>query len=133
MVIPKILIVDDSLTVITFQKMMLREEGYELVTAANGKVALEMIKKAPPDLVLLDVMMPEMNGVDCCKQIKADVATKHIPVIMVTTKGNQTMVTSAYAAGCDDFITKPIDKVELLHKIKGHLERRNAAVAGGKK
>ena len=90
---PKILIVDDSQTVITFQKMMLREEGYELVTATNGKDALETVKRSPPDLVLMDVMMPQMNGVDCCKHLKTDAATKTIPVIMVTTKGDQTMVT----------------------------------------
>ena len=71
MVTAKILIVDDSRTVITFQKMMLRDEGYELCVAGTGKEALEMIKKAPPDLVLLDVMMPEMNGVECCKAIGA--------------------------------------------------------------
>jgi DNA-binding response OmpR family regulator len=126
-----ILMVDDSATVLTFERMMLREEGYQLKTASNGRLALDAIKQGPPDLILLDIVMPEMDGVECCKRLKADAATKHIPVIMVTTKGNQTMVTAAYAAGCDDFITKPIDKVELLHKIRGHLERRS--IGGAKK
>jgi CheY-like chemotaxis protein len=133
MATPRILIVDDSQTVITFQKMMLRDEGYEIATAPNGRVALELIKKSPPDLVLMDVMMPEMNGVECCKHLKSDAATKHLPIIMVTTKGNQTMVTSAYTAGCNDFVTKPIDKAELLRKIKTQLGQQGAAPVGGAK
>lgn len=129
---PKILMVDDSSTVLTFEAMVLRPEGYELSTAGNGRLALEAIAAAKPDLILMDVMMPEMDGVQCCKQIKSDAASKHIPVIMVTTKGNQPMVTAAYAAGCDDFVTKPIDKTELLHKIKGQLARRAAEPSGDK-
>src|SRR5262245_3839530 len=98
----RILMVDDSQTVLTFERMMLKAEGYELATASNGKAALAAIQQHRPDLVLLDVVMPEMDGVECCRQIKADTATRDLPVIMVTTKGDQGMVTSAYAAGCDD-------------------------------
>ena len=126
----KILMVDDSPTVISIEKMMLREEGFELVTAGNGRLAIDAVKSSPPDLILMDVVMPEMDGIECCKTLKSDPAYKNIPIIMVTTKGNQTMVTSAYSAGCDDFVTKPIDKVELLHKVRGLLARRDNKVAG---
>jgi PleD family two-component response regulator len=71
---------------------------------------------------LLDVVMPKIDGLECCRTLKSDEATKRIPIIMVTTKGDPSMITEAYAAGCDDFITKPIARAELLQKVRGHLE-----------
>lgn len=118
----RILMVDDSATVLSFEKLMFRNEGYELVTASNGVEALKVVRETPPDLILLDVVMPQMDGLQCCRALKKDEVTKAIPVIMVTTKGDQAMITEAYAAGCDDFITKPIARSELLQKVKGHLE-----------
>jgi CheY-like chemotaxis protein len=96
------------------------------MSAGNGRAALDLVAATPPDLVLMDVMMPELDGVQTCRHLKSDQKSRHIPVIMVTTKGQQEMVTAAYAAGCDDFVTKPIDKGELLKKIRGHLEKRAA-------
>jgi CheY-like chemotaxis protein len=118
----RILMVDDSTTVLSFEKLMFRNLDYELVTASNGAEALEVAQKTPPDLILLDVVMPQMDGLECCRRLKGDESTRAIPIIMVTTKGDQSMITEAYAAGCDDFITKPIARVELLEKVRGHLE-----------
>ncbi len=119
----RILMVDDSTTVLSFEKLMFRNLDYELVTASNGAEALEVAHKAPaPDLILLDVVMPPMDGLECCRRLKRNESTRAIPIIMVTTKGDQSMITEAYAAGCDDFITKPIARVELLEKVRGHLE-----------
>lgn len=119
----RILLVDDSNTVLTFEKMMLRDEDYELFTARDGADVPDAIQAHQPDLILMDVMMPRRDGIQTCKLVKGDEQTKAIPIIMVTTKGNQPMVNEAYAAGCDDFVTKPIDKVELLAKIKNHLRQ----------
>ena len=119
----RILMVDDSTTVLSFEKLMFKSSDYELLTAMNGVDALRVARgPRPPDLILLDVVMPEMDGLECCRQLKKDEATKAIPIIMVTTKGDESMITEAYAAGCDDFITKPIARVELLQKVQGHLQ-----------
>ena len=115
--------VDDSPTVLSFEKLMFRNTDYELFTAADGAEAIKVARgETPPDLILLDVVMPNIDGLECCRTLKRDEATKRIPIIMVTTKGDQSMITEAYAAGCDDFITKPIARAELLQKVRGHLE-----------
>ena len=119
----RILMVDDSPTVLSFEKLMFRNLDYELVTASDGAEAIEVARSSPPpDLILLDVVMPNVDGLQCCRTLKNDASTKRIPIIMVTTKGDQSMITEAYAAGCDDFITKPIARAELLQKVRGHLE-----------
>jgi CheY-like chemotaxis protein len=73
------------------------------------------------DLILLDIIMPEMDGIEMCRKIKGDPTTKEIPIIMVTTKGEPDKVEQAFLAGCDDYVTKPIDKVELIDKVKKYL------------
>ena len=80
--------------------------------------ALEKIAKAKPDLVLLDVMMPRMDGIECCSMIKNDPSTKDVKVVMVTTKSEYAKVKEAFAAGCDDYVTKPINKDELVTKVE---------------
>lgn len=117
----KILLVDDTETVLMFEKMMLKSTGHSIQTASNGRKAIEMVEKSPPDLILLDIMMPELNGIETCRQLKADRLTKDIPIVMVTTKGEPHMVEEAFKAGCNDFITKPVDKIELLGKVKTYL------------
>lgn len=120
----KILIVDDTMTVRMLQKMILQREGYDLQEASDGAEALMKIEAAPPDLVLLDVMMPKVNGIEVCRQIKTSEKTRSIPVIIVTTLGEQHQVQQAYEAGCDAYVTKPISKVELMDKIKSLLDNR---------
>ncbi len=117
----QILIVDDTETVLLFEKTMLRGSGIELRTAKNGNKALEEVAKERPDLILLDIMMPELDGIQVCERLKADPDTKDIPIVMVTTKGEPEMVEKAFKAGCDDYITKPLDKMELLSKVNTYL------------
>ena len=117
----KILLVDDSETVIMFEKLMLRETGAEIGVARNGLEGLKMASSFCPDLIILDIMMPELDGIETCRRLKSDPTTKEIPVVMVTTKGNPEKVEEAYLAGCNDFVTKPVDKVELLSKVKSLL------------
>jgi CheY-like chemotaxis protein len=114
----KILIVDDTETMRLYEQMLLSGQGYELELAENGVQALEKIKEKKPDLVLLDIMMPEMDGIVCCQRIKSEEATRDIKVVMVTTKSEYRKVKEAFAAGCDDYVTKPINRVELLSKLK---------------
>jgi CheY-like chemotaxis protein len=114
----KILIVDDTETMRMAEEMMLSGEGYQISTACDGVDALEKIGADKPDLVLMDIMMPRMDGIECCRRIKASDRTSDIKVVMVTTKSEYERVKEAFAAGCGDYITKPINKSELIGKLK---------------
>ena len=117
----KILLVDDAQTVLLFEKMLLSSLGFQIETANNGQEALDKIKKWKPDLVLLDYMMPVMDGLTCCRMAKSDRTLKSIPIIMVTTISEQSKVNECFDAGCDDYIFKPFKKEEILQKIRKHL------------
>ncbi len=117
----KVLLVDDTETVLLFEKTMLRATGHTLSTAKNGRLALEAVKDNRPDLILMDIMMPELDGIEACRALKSDPKTREIPVVMVTTKGEPVMVERAFEAGCDDYVTKPLDKMELLSKVNTYL------------
>ncbi len=117
----KILLVDDSNTVLLMEKMLLANEGFTLVTASNGREAIQKAAAEKPDLILLDVVMPDINGFEACKQIRAREDTRHIPIIMVTTRSEATNVQIGFESGCNDYVTKPINGVELITKIKNHL------------
>jgi CheY-like chemotaxis protein len=117
-----ILIVDDTETVLMFEKTLLRGRGFDLNTARNGAQALDEVQRHKPDLILMDVMMPEVDGIETCRRLKANPATSSIPVVIVTTKGEPAMVEKAFRAGCNDYITKPIDKFELLSKVSTYLD-----------
>ncbi len=117
----KILLVDDSNTVLMMERMILSGSQYVLSTARNGKEGYARAQAERPDLILLDVMMPEMNGLDALAAIRADGATKHIPVIMVTTRSEAEAMETGFARGCNDYVTKPVNSSELLAKIRNLL------------
>jgi len=120
----RILIVDDTETVLMFEKMMLVGE-YDVRIAKTGKEALRSVADSRPDIILLDIVMPEMDGISTCRQLKSDAATKDIPVIIVTTKGETEKVEEAFTAGCNDYLTKPINRLNLLEKINEFLGQRS--------
>jgi CheY-like chemotaxis protein len=114
----RILIVDDTETMRSFGNVLLTGQGYRVETAGDGMEALDKIDAFDPDLVLLDLMMPRLNGIECCRQIKSSEATRDIKVVMVTSSGEYPRISEAFAAGCDDYVVKPIDRTELLLKVK---------------
>jgi len=116
-----ILVVDDTETVLIFTKMMLAGQAAEVVVARNGMEALKRVEEQTPDLILMDIMMPELDGVETCRRLKGDPRTGGIPVVMVTTKGNPEKVEEAFAAGCDDYLTKPFGKLDLLAKVRRYM------------
>jgi CheY-like chemotaxis protein len=118
----KILLVDDSNTILMMEKFILRNDPYELVSAANGEEAVQKAAELQPDLILLDVIMPKMGGFEACRLIRENELTRSIPVIMVTTRGEAANVEAGWANGCTDYITKPINAVELLAKVRSFLE-----------
>jgi CheY-like chemotaxis protein len=113
----KILLVDDSSTVILMEKMILSKGPYDIVTARDGVEGVAKAKSEKPDVILLDVMMPNLDGLSACAAIRNDEATAHIPIIMVTTRGEEHNMETAYRNGCTDYVTKPINGLELLTKL----------------
>ncbi len=116
-----ILVVDDTETVLIFTKMMLAGQAAQVVVARNGMEALKRVEEQAPDLILMDIMMPELDGVETCRRLKSDPRTGDIPVVMVTTKGNPEKMEEAFAAGCDDYLTKPFGKLDLLAKVRRYM------------
>ncbi|MDO8890807.1 MAG: response regulator [Sulfurimicrobium sp.] len=117
MAIKKILLVDDSPTERHFLSGLLIKQGYQVVLAENGEEALDKAKQEKPDLIIMDVVMPGLNGFQATRAITKDNDTKHIPVIMCTTKGQETDKVWAMRQGAKDYVTKPVDQAELLNKI----------------
>ena len=117
----KILLVDDSATVLMMERMILRKLPYDLVTATDGEEALLKARDEHPDLILMDVVMPRMNGFDACRRIRQDDSIAATPIIMVTTRGEVPSVETGFQSGCNDYVTKPIDTGELLTKLRNYL------------
>jgi len=117
----KILLVDDTLTIIALEKLILGEK-YEYVVARNGKEGCDAARRASPDLILMDLNMPVQNGLDALKSLKADPATAKIPVVIVTTRGEPTSVEQCRAAGCVEFVSKPIESQLLVSTVTRLLE-----------
>ena len=117
----KILLVDDSSTILMMEKFILRNDPYVLVTASNGEEAVVKAVSEQPDLILLDVVMPRMGGFEACRFIRGNEASKHIPIIMVTTRGESANVETGWLSGCTDYVTKPINAVELVAKVRSLL------------
>ena len=120
----KILVVDDSRTALFMVTTILRKERYELVTACDGEQALEMAASERPDLILMDVIMPRKTGFEACRELKRREDTKAIPVILVTTRGEGENVEAGFQSGCNDYVTKPINALELITKVRDHMGAR---------
>ncbi len=122
----KILLVDDSRTSIFLERTLLHGCPYDLIEAADGAQALEKANAERPDLILMDMMMPRMDGLAALRELRASPATRSIPVIMVTTRSESDRVEAAYQLGCSDYVTKPVDQRELLKKIRDLLAAGDA-------
>jgi twitching motility two-component system response regulator PilH len=118
MLVKKILVVDDSPTDRQFILETLAKKGYQVVTAENGEDAIVKAKVELPDLILMDVVMPGLNGYQATRTITRDDATKHIPVIMCTSKGADTDRIWGMRQGANDYLVKPVDAAQLLAKIQ---------------
>jgi PleD family two-component response regulator len=114
----KVLVVDDTRTARFREKMLMEELGCEVEEAGDGVEALLKIEADVPHIVLLDIMMPDMCGIECCREIKRRFHPSGIKVIMVTAEEDYEKIDSAFKAGCDDYVIKPIDREELLEKVR---------------
>ncbi|HKQ18931.1 MAG TPA: response regulator [Candidatus Eisenbacteria bacterium] len=113
----KILVVDDEIYIVHILDFSLGMEGYEVVTALDGEQALEKLKVEKPDLIVLDIMMPKLDGYEVCKAIKSDPETRQIPVILLSAKGRNVDQKMGFDVGADDYITKPFSPRKLVERI----------------
>lgn len=123
----KVLLVDDDLDTLRLVGLMLQRQGYQIRAASNGLQALEMVQKEPPDLILLDVMMPDMDGYEVARRLRADARTADIPIIMFTAKAQVDDKVTGFEAGADDYLTKPTQPRELFAHMKAVLARTGKA------
>lgn len=121
----KILAVDDERHILRLVQINLEKAGYEVVTGSNGREALEMVAQHSPDLIVMDVMMPEMDGFEALQTLKNDPATASIPVIMLTAKAQDADVFHGWQSGADLYLTKPFNPMELLTFVKRIFEAQS--------
>lgn len=119
----RVLIADDQNTVLMLERMMLEGAGYDVVVAHNGAEAVDKAASEKPDLILLDVTMPQMDGYDACRAIRARPETRTVPILMVTTRSEFANMQTGFAAGCNEYVTKPFNAVELVETVRRYLPR----------
>jgi len=127
MSVKKILVVEDDEDIMELISFNLKQEGYSVVKAATGENAVKQAHSASPDLILLDVMLPEIDGLEVCRRLKGDTKTKQLPVIMVTAKGEESDVVSGLELGAEDYVVKPFRPKELVARVRAVLRRKSQA------
>lgn len=119
----KILIVEDEESLLKLESILLTSKGYEVRGVANGQAALDVLAEEKPDLVLLDIMLPELDGFEVCRRIKGDESTRHIPVVMLTAKKSREDMAKGEKVGADWYITKPFKSAMVIETIQRFLTR----------
>ena len=118
----KVLLVDDSRTTLAMERMILSSgTDYDLLCANDGVEAVEKASAEVPDLILMDVVMPRMNGLEACRKLRQQESTCNLPIILVTTRGREQDVEAGFEHGCNDYLTKPIRPEELVTMVKAYL------------
>ena len=123
----KILVVDDSQDALNILEAVLKRGGFKVQVVSNGEEALRKIRKFPPDLVLLDMMMPKMDGLEVCRILKGDPGLSHIPILMLSAKDDPALHERALQVGASAFIEKPVHPREVLRKIKTYFYEADRA------
>ncbi|MET0071359.1 MAG: response regulator [Candidatus Thiodiazotropha sp.] len=117
-----ILIVDDEPNIVLSVEYLMKREGYEVVTASDGQEAMEKISESPPDLLILDVMMPRKNGFEVCREIRADPALSTMPILILSAKGREAEIKKGISLGADGYITKPFSTHDLVDRVNQLLQ-----------
>ncbi|MGQ9688711.1 MAG: response regulator [Desulfobaccales bacterium] len=125
-----ILVVEDEEDILELLRYNLTKEGFRVTGATSGEEALRAAKTLLPDLVLLDLMLPGIDGLEICRRLKQDSRTQHLPVVMVTAKGEEADIVTGLELGADDYLTKPFSPRVLLARVRAVLRRRSRAVPG---
>jgi DNA-binding response OmpR family regulator len=120
----RVLLVDDEPNILLSLEFLMKREGYEVVTAADGEGALRALGERVPDLVVLDVMLPKLNGFEVCQRIRSEAAWRGVRVLMLTAKGRETEMKRGLELGADAYVTKPFSTRELVAEVKRLLEAK---------
>lgn len=120
--IKKVLIVDDETNIVISLEFLMKQAGYQSEVARDGEEALQKLADFQPDLILLDVMMPKINGFEVCRRIRENPQQQQLKIIMLTAKGREVEMTKGLELGANDYVVKPFSTKELVAKIKQHLE-----------
>jgi CheY-like chemotaxis protein len=118
----KVLVVDDSKTALMMERAIVEKRTpYQCVTASDGQDAVEKARLERPDLILMDVVMPRMNGFEACKMMRQEQSTREIPIVLVTTRGEEAYMEAGFQSGCNDYISKPVNETELVALLDSYL------------
>jgi two-component system phosphate regulon response regulator PhoB len=129
--VPAILIVDDERDLLSVLEFNLKQAGFETLTAMTGAEALAQLKRRIPELIVLDVMLPDISGTEVCRAVKSDPRTKHVPVMMLTARGDEVDKVVGFELGAEDYVTKPFSVRELVLRVRALLRRSAAPAALG--
>lgn len=124
---PKILVVEDEKNILELVRFNLEREGFQVMATPDGACGLDMAREEKPDLIILDVMLPGMNGLEVCRELQQDTATRYIPVIILSARAEELDRVLGLEMGADDYITKPFSPRELVARVKARLRRSNRA------
>ena len=122
----RILVVEDDLDIARMLRLYFDSQGYEVLTVIRGNDALEVCRKKQPNVVVLDIMLPDMDGYDVCRHLRGNLRTSHIPIIFLTQKDERSDKIAGLELGADDYITKPFDIEELKLRVQGAMRRAEA-------
>jgi phosphate regulon transcriptional regulator PhoB len=126
----RVLVVEDEADIRDLLAFHLERDGYQVTRATTGPEALRQLRAAPPDLVILDLMLPELDGLEVCRRLRADPATATLPVIMLTAKGDEVDRVVGLELGADDYVVKPFSPKEMLARVRAVLRRARAPLSG---
>jgi DNA-binding response OmpR family regulator len=119
----KIIIIEDEADILEVIEYNLTREGFRVLSACDGETGLDLVRRESPDLVLLDLMLPQLDGVEVCRRLKYDPVTRAIPIVMVTAKGEERDVVLGLGVGADDYVSKPFSPKELVARVRAVLRR----------
>jgi len=124
---PTILVVEDEEDILHVLEYNLQRAGYTVMSAADGRAGLELARAHTPDLLVLDLMLPALDGLEICRALRAEARTEHIPIIMLTARGEENDIVAGLAAGADDYVAKPFSPRELVARVHAMLRRSRGA------
>jgi phosphate regulon transcriptional regulator PhoB len=130
--VKKILVIEDDKDIVELVKYNLEKEGYQLLAAADGSAGLAQLRKAPPDILILDLMLPKLSGLEVCKEVRRDDALNRLPILILTARGEEPDRVVGLELGADDYVTKPFSPRELVARVKALLRRVEPAGTGEK-
>ena len=132
MIKKRILVIEDDRDIVELVRYNLEKDGYQVATATDGAIGMAQVKKSPPDLLVLDLMLPKLSGLEICKEIRRDAALNRLPILILTARGEEADRVVGLELGADDYVTKPFSPREFVARVKALLRRVEPAAASEK-